>query len=55
MEWDATSSHKIRSSTDLQYAFAYYYYVMGVTEEISVEQVFSMMDTDHSGLVVLLS
>ncbi|BFZ05151.1 hypothetical protein BsWGS_08190 [Bradybaena similaris] len=49
MEWDATSSHKIRSSTDMQYAFAYYYYVMGVTEEISVEQVFSMMDTDHSG------
>ncbi|CAL1547114.1 unnamed protein product [Lymnaea stagnalis] len=50
-EWDATSSHKIRSSTDMQYAFAYYYYMMGVTVSVSVEDVFHQMDTDHSGVL----
>lgn len=52
-EWDETSSHKIRSSTDMQYAFAYYYYLMGVTEPVTTEQVFDTMDTDHSGLVTV--
>uniref|UniRef100_A0A2C9K5A8 N-acetylglucosamine-1-phosphotransferase subunits alpha/beta n=1 Tax=Biomphalaria glabrata TaxID=6526 RepID=A0A2C9K5A8_BIOGL len=50
-EWDATSSHKIRSSTDMQYAFAYYYYLMGVTIATSVEEIFNQMDTDHSGIL----
>ncbi|XP_059170682.1 N-acetylglucosamine-1-phosphotransferase subunits alpha/beta-like [Physella acuta] len=47
-EWDATSAHKIRSSTDMQYAFAYYYYLMGVTEPVTATDVFNQMDTDHS-------
>ncbi|XP_012941088.1 N-acetylglucosamine-1-phosphotransferase subunits alpha/beta [Aplysia californica] len=51
VEWDTTSSHKIRSSTDMQFAFAYYYYLMGVTEPVAVEDVFEQMDTDHSGIL----
>ena len=27
-EWNATSSHRFRSSTDMQFSFAYYYYTM---------------------------
>ena len=27
-EWQATSTHRFRSPTDMQYSFAYYYYVM---------------------------
>jgi hypothetical protein len=27
-QWDATSSHRFRSPDDMQYAFAYYYFVM---------------------------
>ncbi|XP_067654930.1 N-acetylglucosamine-1-phosphotransferase subunits alpha/beta-like isoform X2 [Haliotis asinina] len=47
-EWDVTSSHKVRHSKDMQYAFSYFYYMMGVTEEVSAESVFDEMDTDHS-------
>ncbi|KAH9518792.1 hypothetical protein Btru_006280 [Bulinus truncatus] len=50
-EWDTTSSHKIRSSTDMQYAFAYYYYMMGVTVPVSVQDIFNEIDTDHSGVL----
>lgn len=46
--WAATSSHKVRSSDDMQYAFAYFYYLMGVKEEVTPENVFDEMDTDKS-------
>ncbi|XP_033751371.1 LOW QUALITY PROTEIN: N-acetylglucosamine-1-phosphotransferase subunits alpha/beta-like [Pecten maximus] len=47
-EWAVTSSHKIRSSDDMQFAFSYYYYLMGVTKNVTIEQVFDEMDTDKS-------
>lgn len=50
-EWAATSSHQVRSSTDMQYAFAYFYYLMGVKEEVTPETVFDEMDTDKSKIL----
>lgn len=47
-EWAVTSSHKIRSSDDMQFAFSYYYYLMGVTKNVTIGQVFDEMDTDKS-------
>ncbi|XP_048241976.1 N-acetylglucosamine-1-phosphotransferase subunits alpha/beta-like [Haliotis rufescens] len=47
-EWDVTSSHKVRHSKDMQYAFSYFYYLMGVSEQVTPESVFDEMDTDHS-------
>ncbi|OWF50745.1 N-acetylglucosamine-1-phosphotransferase subunits alpha/beta-like isoform X2 [Mizuhopecten yessoensis] len=47
-EWAVTSSHKIRSSDDMQFAFSYYYYLMGVTTNVTIAQVFDEMDTDKS-------
>ena len=50
-EWDVTSSHKIRSSDDMQFAFSYMYYVMSEPEPTTVQQVFAEYDNDHSGYV----
>lgn len=47
-EWDATSSHKIRHSKDMQYAFAYFYYLMGIKQNVTAAEVFDEMDTDKS-------
>ena len=48
-EWDVTSSHRIRSSTDMQFAFSYFYYLMAEPDQTSVAEVFDEMDLDHSG------
>jgi len=32
----------------MQYAFSYFYYLMGVKENITAREVFDEMDTDHS-------
>lgn len=29
-EWEATSRHRFRSGEDMQYAFAFYYYLMNL-------------------------
>ena len=44
-----TSSHKVRHSKDMQYGFAYYYYLMSEPLNFSAADVFMQMDTDHSG------
>ena len=49
LEWAITSSHKVRSPDDMQFAFSYYYYMLGATTPVDVAQVFEEMDTDHSG------
>lgn len=48
-EWDATSSHKIRNPSDMQYAFSYFYFLMNEKENVSIGQIFDMFDTDNSG------
>lgn len=47
-EWDITSSHKVRSSDDMQFAFSYFYFLMGVTRNVTAEEIFDLMDTDKS-------
>jgi UDP-N-acetylglucosamine-lysosomal-enzyme len=48
-EWDVTSSHRVRSPDDMQYAFSYFYYLMGLQDTFSAATVFQQMDTDKSG------
>ncbi|GFT50884.1 hypothetical protein NPIL_95291 [Nephila pilipes] len=44
-----TSSHKIRSSNDMQFAFSYYYFLMSEMDAVEVEEIFNDFDTDSSG------
>ncbi|XP_071041995.1 N-acetylglucosamine-1-phosphotransferase subunits alpha/beta [Parasteatoda tepidariorum] len=47
--FDVTSSHKIRSSNDMQFAFSYYYYLMSEMESVEVSDIFRSFDIDKSG------
>lgn len=49
-EFDKTSSHKLRSSDDMQFAFSYYYFVIGQKKCANVTEFFAEVDADHSGL-----
>ena len=46
--FDLTSSHQIRSSDDMQFSFAYNYYLMSELKTLNVSQVFDRFDTDGS-------
>ena len=48
-EFDKTSSHKLRSSDDMQFAFSYYYFVVGQKKTPNVTEFFAEVDADHSG------
>ncbi|XP_071441865.1 N-acetylglucosamine-1-phosphotransferase subunits alpha/beta [Hetaerina americana] len=48
-EWDETSSHKVRSPRDMQYAFSYFYFLMSEKTTVLVSQIFDNFDTDNSG------
>ena len=48
-EFDATSSHKLRSTNDMQFALSYFYYVIDQTKEFNVSRVFEEVDADKSG------
>ena len=50
-QWEATSSHQLRSGTDMQYAFAYMYYMMSVEKEFDVDREFAKLDADGDGLL----
>ncbi|XP_022082815.1 N-acetylglucosamine-1-phosphotransferase subunits alpha/beta-like isoform X2 [Acanthaster planci] len=50
-EFDATSSHQIRHSKDMQFAFSYMYYVIGSPKEVNTNEIFDEFDTDHSGVL----
>lgn len=49
-EFDKTSSHKLRSSDDMQFAFSYNYFVVGQKKCANVTEFFYELDADHSGL-----
>ncbi|XP_067143538.1 N-acetylglucosamine-1-phosphotransferase subunits alpha/beta isoform X2 [Centruroides vittatus] len=49
-QFDITSSHRMRSSTDMQFAFSYYYYLMNEMKTVEMDEIFDEFDTDHSGL-----
>lgn len=48
-EFDKTSSHKLRSPEDMQFALSYFYYVIDQTKAFNVSQVFEEVDVDKSG------
>ncbi|KAJ8245444.1 hypothetical protein GJAV_G00270820 [Gymnothorax javanicus] len=50
-EFDKTSSHKVRHSEDMQFAFSYFYYLMSALQQLNVSQVFDEIDTDRSGVL----
>lgn len=51
-EWDETSSHHVRSSRDMQYAFTYFYYLMHAREDFDLGKFFrTHLDMDGDGYV----
>ncbi|XP_074660402.1 N-acetylglucosamine-1-phosphotransferase subunits alpha/beta-like [Tubulanus polymorphus] len=50
-DWAETSSHRVRTSRDMQYSFAYFYFLMSQPKNLTVNKIFRDMDTDHSGVL----
>ncbi|XP_034943289.1 N-acetylglucosamine-1-phosphotransferase subunits alpha/beta [Chelonus insularis] len=48
-EFRKTSSHRIRNSQDMQFAFSYFYYVVSEKYQSSIGDIFDRFDTDKSG------
>ena len=47
--FDITSSHKIRSSNDMQFEFAYDYFLMSELKLINLSDIFDNFDADNTG------
>ena len=52
--FDATSSHKIRHPEDMQFAFSFDYYLVGVKESANLSAIFDSVDTDSTGEQVFM-
>ncbi len=50
-EFDLTSSHRLRSSNDMQFAFSYYYFIMSELEEFNASKLFDEFDINQNGLL----
>ncbi|XP_075228140.1 N-acetylglucosamine-1-phosphate transferase subunits alpha and beta [Lycorma delicatula] len=48
-EYEKTSSHRIRSADDMQFAFSYFYFLMSEQVYLPIEQLFDKFDTDQTG------
>ncbi|XP_043262661.1 N-acetylglucosamine-1-phosphotransferase subunits alpha/beta isoform X1 [Colletes gigas] len=48
-EFKKTSSHKVRNSEDMQFAFSYYYFLASEKRKVPIEEIFDTFDTDKSG------
>uniref|UniRef100_T1IXU8 LNR domain-containing protein n=1 Tax=Strigamia maritima TaxID=126957 RepID=T1IXU8_STRMM len=48
-EFEQTSSNKIRSTSDMQFAFSFFYFVMSEKKNFSMSKIFDIYDTDNSG------
>ena len=48
-QWEQTSSHRFRQENDLQFAFAYYHFLISERQMFDVDAIFSEFDTDRSG------
>ena len=51
-EFDITSSHKLRDSLDMQFAFSYFYFMMSEKVESNASAGFDEFDVDGSGSVL---
>eukprot|EP00698_Gefionella_okellyi_P022212 TRINITY_DN7324_c0_g1_i1.p1 TRINITY_DN7324_c0_g1~~TRINITY_DN7324_c0_g1_i1.p1 ORF type:complete len:1088 (+),score=214.86 TRINITY_DN7324_c0_g1_i1:124-3387(+) len=50
--WNATSSHQVRSSYDMQFAFTYFYYLMNERDPFDLQVFFNKeLDMDHDGVL----
>jgi hypothetical protein len=47
-EFKKTSSHRMRHSEDMQFAFSYFYFLSSEKRKVSVGEIFDMFDTDKS-------
>ncbi|KAK0167264.1 hypothetical protein PV327_004686 [Microctonus hyperodae] len=47
-EFKKTSSHKVRNSQDMQFAFSYFYYLTSEKKRVSTGEIFDKFDTDKS-------
>jgi len=47
-EFKKTSSHKMRHSEDMQFAFSYFYFLSSEKRKVSIGEIFDMFDTDKS-------
>ncbi|XP_016390279.1 N-acetylglucosamine-1-phosphotransferase subunits alpha/beta-like [Sinocyclocheilus rhinocerous] len=50
-QFDKTSSHRVRHSEDMQFAFSYFYFLMSAVQQLNISEVFDEIDTDHSGVL----
>ena len=48
-EFEKTSSNKVRTADDMQYAFSYIYFLMNEKQELDIQAAFESLDTDKSG------
>lgn len=48
-EFRKTSSHKVRNSEDMQFAFSYFYFLASEKRKVPIEEIFDTFDTDKSG------
>ena len=48
-EFKKTSSHKVRNSEDMQFAFSYFYFLASEKRGVPIEEIFDRFDTDRSG------
>ncbi|KAJ8668162.1 hypothetical protein QAD02_009825 [Eretmocerus hayati] len=47
-EFDKTSSHRVRHSEDMQFAFSYFHFLLSEKRSVSMEEIFDALDTDKS-------
>ncbi|XP_058800867.1 N-acetylglucosamine-1-phosphotransferase subunits alpha/beta [Phymastichus coffea] len=47
-EFDKTSSHRVRDSEDMQFAFSYFYFLLSERRDVSPKDIFDTFDTDKS-------
>ena len=47
-EFDKTSSHRVRNSEDMQFAFSYFYFLLSEKRSVSAAEIFDAFDTDKS-------
>jgi hypothetical protein len=50
-EFEATSSHRFRSGDDMQYSFAYFYYLMHARRERLPQDFLKELDNDADGFI----
>ncbi|XP_033325197.1 N-acetylglucosamine-1-phosphate transferase subunits alpha and beta isoform X2 [Megalopta genalis] len=48
-EFKKTSSHKVRNSEDMQFAFSYFYFLTSEKRKVPIREIFDAFDTDKSG------